>query len=389
MAKTPAATGPSLAQMNEMQRQIVLANAIDQTQRIFAQRFTPATGPGAPGNVLNIPLKNVGLVKMITVIVKARIRQTGTETLNRTPFGPANFFSQIVLTDLQNNVRHNASGWLLHYLATARNQAAFGAAFTNDSPTSLGANYQVVSAPQTITTVQEISMVYEIPVCYSDNDLRGAIYANVLNATWNLALTVNPQMFVAAGANQTLAVYRSSTAVLGTLESFDIEVYQHYLEQLPVDTNTGQVIYPLLDVSTMYKIENTVQTALAVNQENAIPYANFRDFLSTFLIYDNGGQLNAGSDLNYIGMQSANTTKLFEYSPTMLAAQTRKRLMDDVPAGMYYIDHRRRPIRTSAFGNVQLTFLPTSVVSAQSAMLIGYEYFANMNVITNAGSIQN
>jgi hypothetical protein len=380
-------TAQQIAQINANQSYAVRQSALDMDLRIMNTAYSPPGGSGALGSVINVPLRNVGLVKKLTVVIRGNIKQSGTETLTLTPMGPANFLSQVTLTDLQNQTRVNTTGWHLHLLASARSMGAFGAAYTSDTPTGIGNNFNVVKAPGSVTTVQPFFMVYEIPLAYSNDDLRGAIYANVLNATWNLALTINPNLVVASGADPTLAMYRSSSAVLGVLQDYNIEVYQHFLDQLPVD-GSGAVIVPQLDLSTMYKIENTLSSGIVAGQDNAIPYANFRQFLSTILIYDNNG-LNAGTDINYIGLQTANTTNLFSRSVQMMALQSRKILGDDMPPGVYYFDHRARPIQTANFGNMQLIVNPSNVANAQAAILVGYEYFANMNVITQAGSLYN
>jgi len=387
-ASAPAQLTPmQIAQMNANQSAIVRGNALDMDLRVLNMAFSPPAGTGTPGSVINVPMRNVGLVKKITVVIRGNIKQTGTETLNLTTMGPANFLSGVTLTDLQNQQRVNTTGWHLHLLASARSMGAFGAAYASDTPTGIGNNYNVIKAPVTVTTVQPFFMCYEIPIAYSNDDLRGAIYANVLNATWNLSLTVNPNLFVGSTADATLAMYQSSTGVLGTLQDFNIEVYQHFLDQLPTDQN-GQVIVPQVDLSTMYKLENTVASGIVVGQDNSIPYANFRQFLSTMLVYQNNG-LNAGTDLNNIGLRTANTSELFRRTPQMMALQTRKLLGDDVPRGVYYFDHRQRPIQTQNYGNMELIFNPSNVAGAQSAMLVGYEYFANLSVIQTAGSIYN
>lgn len=393
MAKNIASPAPqNPAVINQQQRNAVLAYGIDESINIYTTTFTPPNA-GNIGQVINIPLRNVGLVKKFVVLVHAVVSVSAAETQTLTKYGPANFFSQFLLTDLQNQTRINTTGWHLTAVAAARRNSVYGAAFSNDNPGSFGSiNNNVISAPATMTGAgnHDVYMAYEIPVSYNENDLRGAIYANVLNATWNLALTVNPNMFVGSGGNPVQALYQSSTAGdLGKLVSWDIQVYQHFIDQLPVDQQ-GNVIIPMLDTSTMYRLENTVQTALVANQEQAIPYANFRQFLSTLVIYDNAGVLTVdGTDISYFGMQTANTTNLFKNTPRKIFLDVRNQLGDDMPPGTYYFDHRRRPIQTSAFGNVQLVFYPLTVTSALSQLLIGYEYFAQMNVLTQAGSIQN
>lgn len=393
MAKN-IATSPQLSagQINAQQRSAVLAYGIDQSLNIFTTTFTPPNS-GATGQVINIPLRNVGLVKKFVILIHAVVKRSAAETQTLTKYGPANFFSQFLLTDLQNQTRINTTGWHLTAVAAARRNSVYGAAFSNDNPGSFGSiNNNVIAAPASIADANnhDVYMAYEIPVAYNDNDLRGAIYANVLNATWNLALTVNPNLFVGSGGNPVQAMYQSSTAGdLGTLVSWDMQVYQHFIDQLPVD-NKGNVIVPMLDTSTMYRLENTVQTALVVNQEQAIPYANFRQFLSTLVVYDNAGVLTAGgTDMSYFGLQTANTTNIFKNTPRKIFLDVRNQIGDDMPPGTYYFDHRRKPIQTSAFGNVQLVYYPLTVTSALSQLLIGYEYFAQMNVLTQAGSIQN
>jgi hypothetical protein len=49
-------------------------------------------------------------------------------------------------------------------------------------------------------------MNYFIPLAYSSNDLRGAVYTNVVNATQNLQITINKTPFVLA-TDPTNAVY--------------------------------------------------------------------------------------------------------------------------------------------------------------------------------------
>lgn len=381
----PATSAATAQQMNAAARSAVLGVSIDMMQQI-ASVVTTNYVAGQPSQ-LNIPIRNVGLIKRFFVEVVATVSQGGAETQTLTRFGPANVFSNITLTDLSNQARINTTGWHLHNLATVRRQLAFGAAFTNDSPCSIGSNYNVIKAPASVTAAAPLYMCYEIPVSYGDQDLRGAIYANVVNATMNLQLTINPNFFVVAGADPVLAVYQSSTAQLGKVTSITVNVYQNYLDQLPRDQNNN-VVLPQIDLATVYLLNNTNVTGLGVGADQAIPYANFRNFLSTFLIYDNNGVLNAGSDINYMTLQTANYTNVFKYDPMLSALQTRTKINDDFPPGMYYFDHRMRPISTVQYGNMQLIVNPSQVNSAGGSMfLIGYESLAMTNMITQAGSL--
>jgi hypothetical protein len=384
----PAPQAANPADINMAARNAVLGSAIKMTQQIYS---TTLTGTAA-GQVINVQPRNVGLITGFVIKVTANVAQSAAETQTLTTLGLANFFSNVTFTDLSNQQRINTTGWHLHMLASARRQSVFGAAFTNDSPnlgthatpSNFGSNFTVIYAAGSLTTVVPISMYYEVPLAYSDFDLRGAIYASVVSATMNLQLTVNPTFGVASTANPTNAVYISSTTALPLVTSVVITVYQQYLDQLPMGKNG--VILPILDLSTAYLLNNTTVTGLVANQDLPVPYANFRNFMSTCLIYDNAGVLNIGSDVNYFALQSANYTNIFKIDPQTSALFTREIMLDDFPKGCYYFDHRRRPISTVQYGNMSLVINPSAVTTGASVYL-GYEALALINMVTQAGSL--
>lgn len=381
---------PAMAQRdpradNMMARQAVLERTINMWQPL-----PPITPVGDPrGQILNFQAKNVGLIKRFVVEVSFSLAQVAAETYTRTAFGPANIFSIITLTDLSNFQRINTTGWHLTFLATARRRAAIGSAFTNDSPVLMGSNFPVAVAPSPISTIQAIRFFFEVPVAYSDIDLRGGIYAATTGANVNLQLTVNPTLVAIAGANPTLSVYQSSNAVVGTITLFTVTVYQNYLDQIPMFE--GRPILPMIDMAYAYMAINTVLIGLAVNQENSIPYSNFRDYMSTFAVYDNFGSASTpGTDVGYWAIQVANSTNVIKFDPFMSSFMTRTIINDDFPAvaarSVYYFDHRERPINTDQFGNQLLVLNPSQVQAATSQVLIGYEMLALQSRILNATS---
>jgi hypothetical protein len=198
-------------------------------------------------------------------------------------------------------------------------------------------------------------------------------------------------MFIASGADATLGMYQSSSATLATCPTFTVTVFQNYLDQLPIaagqNGQPGGPILPLLDLSTVYLLNNTVVSGLVANQDIPIPYANFRDFMSTYLIYDNAGTLNTGADVAYFAIQSANYTNILKYDPNLASLLTRLILEDDAPKGSYVFDHRNKPISTIQYGNMQLVVNAKTVSSSTSSFLIGYEMLALQNMITQAGSL--
>ena len=364
-------------------RNLVLANSREMVQQV-GQAFIAAPFAAGTPQPITIQLRNVGLVKRLIVKVTATVAQGAAENQVLTQLGLSNFFSNINVTDLSNYQRINTAGWHLNALATLRRQAAYGAAYLNDAPYNFGSNFAVNSSPAVITAAKPISFYYEVPLAYSDADLRGAIYAAVVNSTWQIQMQINPQFFAAAGADATLAGYQSSTAQLGALSNVTITIYQVYLDQLPF--NGPNPVLPLFDLATGYLISNTNQSALTVGQDFPIQYPNFRQILSTFFIYDNGGVLNAGTDINYIGIQAANLVFTYKTDPQTVALRTRNTIGDDWARGMYCLETRAQPINTTAYGNMQLVINP-SVVNAGANILQGLEMLGIINQVANAGSL--
>lgn len=374
--------------MNMRARQFVLENAVDMWQPLPAQTQVAAN---PRGTVLSFNAKNVGLIKRFVAEVTGSFAQSAAETQTRTAFSASNIFSNIILTDLNNIQRINTTGWHMSALATARRQRAYGAAFTNDSPVLIGSNLIVNTLPSPITTVQSFRFFFEIPVSYSDTDLRGSIYAATTGANVNLQLTINPAFSVISTGNPTTAVFISSSTDLGTITNFSVTIYQNYLDQIPMDPKSNQPILPLIDMSYSYMMINTVMNGLAVNQENSIAYSNWRSFLSTMAIYDNFGSSSAaGADVNYWAIQVANSTNLIKWDPYMTALQTRLIIGDDFPGQvartLYYFDHRVRPINTDQFGNTLLVMNPSQVQASTSQVLIGFEMMALQANVLNASS---
>ena len=397
-------------QANANARSLVLQNSIEALQLIYSQSaMSPTTQ-----NVVNIAPRNVGLIRGFYVHVATTFTTGITTTLTRTTLGPSNLLSLVTFNDLSNQQRINTQGWYLPYLDTQRrrnqsfsSELATGvpasAASGADTPLGLTANFTsslglagtntpIMSCPASIapsTSNNVIDMWYYVPLSYTDRDLRGAVYAGVLNSVMNLQLTFNSSAFqVASTADPTLAVFQSSGAVNAiTGQTWSVEVYQDFLDQLPFSAQ-GPVL-PFQDLSWSYLLNTTFFTAMTVGQDYPIPFPNFRNIQSTTLFYDNGGTLNSGSDINYLALQSANYTNIFKVSPAMSAILTRSILHVDMPKGGYYFDFRRKPLSTVQYGNLNLIVNPSTVTSAlgPSQFLVGFEQLAMQNQVVGAGSI--
>lgn len=380
MAKGP---GLSPQQANQMARMMIVNNAVKMTNQIFDETVTPSSQ-----SVINIPPRNVGFLLGFWVEVIATITENNTGTPGLTPFGPANLVDSFVFNDLNNNQRINTTGWHMNLINSARASMPFLSAETlNSYPIDYGYNFtDIISAPATLTqnAANTVRMLYYVPLAYSEHDLRGGVYANVVNATMQLQINLNANPVIVAGANSVSAVYDDSSIDV-TYDSCRVRVHQVYYDQLPKD-DKGFDIFPRLDTATIYELKNTTVTGMSANSDFPISYSNFRDFLSTFFVYANGTELNDGSDITSFALQSANYTNIFKVPPKLVGAWGRQNIQGDFPSAAYYFPTRQKPISTVQYGNMELV-LNASTVNSGARGLIGYESFALTNVISGAASL--
>lgn len=367
---------------NLARRQIVLGNSVKMTQLISSQTVNPAQQ-----NTLNIAPRNVGLLLGFIVEVAGGITNGAGTQADRTGLGSSNVVQNFTFTDLNNIQRINTKGSFLALLNSAKQGFGFGGAYAPNLPMAFGNNWNAFAAPASIAAAATgaLKHTYYVPLAYSSADLRGAIYGAIVNATMNLQITLatSPQLSVATGDDAFSAVYIGNDALAWT-NSVTVNVYQVYLDQLPM-ANGGPIL-PMMDLNTIYDLKFTTQTGLAAGQDFPIPYANYRQFLSTTPIFNNGGEFNSGSDVNYWALQAANNTQLKRVSADIAALEARQTFMADPPPGVYYFDHRDKPIDTISFGNMELV-LNASEINTGAQVVVGYESFQTPQATAIAGSL--
>lgn len=409
------------AQLNQIARAAIRSRAVKMTQQIFSQTYNAPVGQNitqVQPNVIVNP-RNVGLILGFWVKVVATIKNGSGVTIGATDFGPSNVFSQIQFTDLNNNIRIQTTGWHMNMLNSIKARRPFGSVvYSSYAPLippaedailsgigasvtggplpygmSYGANFAgVIGAPSSIAAAGTgtVTMWFWVPLAYSDHDYRGAVYANVVNATMQLQFAFNAQPTVANGTDSTSAMYVGSSAgstVLAVISAATVTVYQTYLDQLPV--GQGGVLLPLLDLATIYEMKNTQLSAINPAQDFPYQYANFRDFISTTAVFVNTGATGArgdGTDVNYWALQSANFTNLWKKEPGLIAMETRNHLQYDLPPGTYYFGSREKPISTVQYGNMELILNPVTA-GAGAYVLVGTEDFALVQTLSMAGSL--
>jgi hypothetical protein len=383
MGNVPTAQ-PTSAQQNAGARNVILQAGVDRLQQIYST----ATDPSKQ-TVININPNNVGLVRGFLVKVNGTIHNSGAGPINRSNFGASNALKGIQFTDINNQVRHQTQGWHLSMVNSAKQPMVIGGAYAPNIPVGYGNNYDVMTASAAIAAGAdgEVNFYYYVPLSYSKIDLRGAMWAGVVNAVAQLQLEINPKPVVAAGADPALAIYSGDASVgtgwkAGT--NVTVTVWQDYIDQIPM--NNGQPILPQQDIQTLYQLNNTTLSALVAGQDFGVPFANFRNFLSTVIVYDNGGVFNPGTDVNYFALQTANSSNIWKYGPNEAAFLARTTFLADPPVGAYYFDTRNKPISTQQFGNTQITVNPIAV-NANAALMVGYEYFSQASQVVFAGSL--
>lgn len=391
-----AASQPNINDVDAQITALILKQGEDMTQPIASGSLVP----NGSNNTVNVPMRLVGLTRGFIVKIVATFSNTSTShTGVLTEFGPANIVSNFTVTDLDNYQRVNTSGLHINALNSIKEGFPFGAAIlqsATDSPVAYGDNYGVISATTPIPEDADstpgtgtVQMYYWVPLAYGKRDLRGALYTGVVNATAYIAFTINPTPVVYSG-DATLAVYTSGGAAGSiTYTNVTYTVYQNYIDQIPRYTGgktPGAPILPPVSMRTQYRLFNTSLSAISANQDFPIPFSNFQSFLSAYLIYDQAGTLNPGTDINAWKIAAANTLQFQYLDPITQSLRTRIRLMMDVPTGAYWFDFRDAPINTNQAGNMQILLNP-STAAAGSQVLVMWESFADVNTILGAQSL--
>jgi len=347
-------------------------------------------------NVVNIPIRNTGLIKKFRVEVAGTLYNSGGSDLARTQWGLANFLSNITYTDFSNNQRINTSGRHINLVNSIKNPTVFGAAYAPNVPVNYGNNYSIFVGPATIAAGADgsVRMVYDVELAYSDNNFKGAVYANLTNQVSYLQLTINTTPCVAdgdalgamyaSGVNGSSGVWKAGTQV-------SINVTQEFWDQLPQDGGNNSVgaslpVLPLLDLATAYELKETTLNGISANANFPYPYASGYSFLSTLMIYNNAGVLNAGTDINYFQLMSANASQIWKRTPLQAALKAREILMSDMPKGSYLFDSRSQPIDVQTWGNLELD-INALTTTAGATVVVSVEDFRRYTSDIQSGSL--
>jgi hypothetical protein len=358
------------------------ANGKRFTQLIYSATITPVAGSQ---QVISVPIQPVGLIsKFYAEVVTTVTNPAGGSVLTRTGMGPWNSLSFIQYTDPNSNARIATPGWHLAAVVARRHRRAAGAANTTDSPTGFGAPNSPIACPATIAAPGSgtVAAVYEIPLCFGRHSLKGGVFSGAVFATQSLQLTFNNNFAKSTGTPLDAVFTGAGTGVNVPTYSTAVNVYQEYWDQFPLQ------LIPMLspDLSTVYEIKQTSLSSLIAASDNYVRFSNLRQFQSVVLAYDNAGVLNAGTDINYFALQSANQTTEWKRTVRLQSYLTRNAIGDDFPAGFYMFDFSEDPISTAAEGNTVLSINPITV-GANAVLQIGWENLGVSSILASAPSL--
>jgi hypothetical protein len=427
---TPAGLSNAAAQAFASNLAIRKAWLNSSAPLIQAVAYAAPSYAAGTATTVNLLGSATGLIRKFYLVVTGTLNSTSGTWVATQPFGITNLLSNITFTDLNTRVRHNTTGPHMHMIQAARrgwvpgmslistamsdsnnntNQAPFfggiswgvfpPASTTTWPPTAFLSN----AAPQQFLAVaKNFQWTWEIPVSYTDTDLRGCIWANQVTANNLISCTINPSFFLSnsVAADVSTSGYNSAATVgtgAPTLTNLRFTLYQDMFVQGPQDKNNN-ILLPQVDMAYSYNLLMVPAQALQANSDNVFFAAPNRQILSHMLFWDNYlyNTLPAGSDVTAIKIQIANSLVVRQMEPGILAYWTRNLLGVDMPVGTaggvgttkadfttYYIDTRRRPLNVQTSGNVGVYFNPNTVQGG-AALNIGYEYLEIQSATFNA-----
>lgn len=298
------------------------------------------------GQTAQIKLRNVGIMTRLKIRVTATLNIT-VHTTTASPFGPYGLLSKIDFLDYNTTDRVICSGPMLYFLNSIRHGRPWmptGQGLIDTSQTSL---------PTAVANGQTLEFNLDIPVAYDPhNDLTGAILAQAIVGEQFLRLTFNNNMigdpfcpYLADGQGAVVAV----TAI-------NVNVWQEYLQ--PRDN-----VVPRMDLNTVYEYSGmfTSSDNIVVGGTKFIDYPNVRNVKGAYFTYINDNANSGhptvtvnGTDINSITLIANGNTNMREQDPLLVRRDERNMLGGDLPAALYYMPHRRQPISTFIYSQVQL-----------------------------------
>jgi hypothetical protein len=312
------------------------------------------------GNILSGTIKqklfNVGLITQLRVRITASV--TITAAMTASPLGPYALIQRFDLQDYNTTHRVSATGPMLYFFNSMKHGRPWMPVgqglvdtFQTLLPTATGAN-------------QTLQFELLVPLAVDPhNDLTGSIYAQTTVGEQYLSVLVNNAL-----VGDVNCPYTAGTA---TLNSVTMQVWQDYIQPNQYAPNI-----PLIDANTVYELAANFTTSnnIVANGNLYLNYPNVRSVLAHYFMYvDNSALVPNGTDITNLTLQANGNTNMREMDPLLVRADMRNALGGDIAAGLYYYGHRRNPISTFIFSQVQNIITFSNTVNANSYIGYGFE----------------
>jgi hypothetical protein len=311
-------------------------------------------GPYSAGQIANIRLQNVGIITGLRLRVTAT--QAASVALTASPLAPYSAVSKIEVVDYNTTTRQSAPGFMFYMLNSTRQGRPF-------MPVGQGSVDTQQTAAPTTTGGGTLYANFEVPICVDPmNDLSGAIVAQTVVGEQFLNVT-----FASAAVGDVTAPYTAGT---GSLTNFYVTVWQDYIQ--PAGRNL-----PLIDLNTVYEFLGNYSTNLNIvtGGQSFIDYPNVRSVRGFYAAFvDNAALAVNGTDISAVTLVANGNTNMRQYDPLLIRRDMRNMLGGDLPASLYFLNHRKNPIQTWIYSQVQAQFNWATVTSSPAPYLMyGFE----------------
>lgn len=365
-----------IAQQNAQARAALLATA---------PRFVKNLGVQTSGTALTTRQKlfNVGVLTKLLMYVQLGIT-IGTATAVPSGKAPWNVITRARVTDYDNTDRVNLSGFQLFILNCVRWRTYYS--FNNEAATAVFTNPNVPTTVGSYTIgTNALSFFIEIPIAFDiDNpvvqaqDLRGAIMCQTavgemyLTVDWTSSLYTNNDVeSVYAGAATTTVVGNPAASTC-----IQVQTWQEFLMPQAIG-GAGEIPLPPVDLQTVYELQGNIRSSdqIAANSEKLLSYPNVRSVIGGYWNYITGGALSTATQTS--GLRLIVNGNAIVEDDTALSHLFRQRrwLNADIVPGVYWKNHKVKPVETWLLGNVQLGFTPITVSGGNQYIEVGYESF--------------
>jgi hypothetical protein len=312
-----------------------------------------------------------GVQQYMLLTVTGSVTNNAATAATATKYGASNLLQWLRYTDVNGFDRHQIDGRGLELLNSARQYGVIGNAFLPNTNYGVAYNGDLLdSMPATVAAGATASFTHTfvIPFAYSPTDQRGAILANGVNVQQALTITfpTAAQAFVDPANNALAALYTvaGGTMVFASL-GYQVTTVTKNLN-LPAEL-------PLEDFANAYILQGGARTGLAVNADFKVPFDSGKDYFNVFAVYDNGGVLNAGTDVNTLTIMLGGSQDVYRGTPHVWATMASLKISEGLPHGTYYKSLVNYPINTARTGGSADFIVNPSVVNTNATLWTYYD----------------